>query len=138
MPAQPPLLRAWAVLVFGALLLWTSLEDSSAFAAALGGWIAALTLASLWITRRFGGQALQSRAFILMTAVMGGIVGALAAVLSAGLMLLKNGLHAHAFPDYPFGMIIDMLARAPLWAVAGLLLGAAVGLVWGGKQQEAG
>lgn len=130
MPRQSLLLRLWAVGVGGALLLWTSLEDNSAFLVALAGWTAAFTLAALWITRRMGGRAYSARMFVLLIAVIGALVGAGAAVMTAGLMLLKNGLHAHAFPDYPFGMLADMLARAPIWALAGVLLGVAVGLVW--------
>jgi hypothetical protein len=38
-------------------------------------------------------------------------------------MLVKNGLHSHLFPDYPFGLIVDLLARAPLWALAGMFAG---------------
>ncbi len=41
----------------------------------------------------------------------------------AALMLIKNGLHAHLFPDYPFGMIAEILTRAPVWALAGIFAG---------------
>ncbi|PJF26317.1 MAG: hypothetical protein CUN53_08335, partial [Phototrophicales bacterium] len=42
-------------------------------------------------------------------------------VITSALMLLKNGLHGHVFPDYPFGVIAEMLLRAPVWIGAGAL-----------------
>jgi hypothetical protein len=44
-------------------------------------------------------------------------------------MLLKTGWHAHPIPDYPASMIVEMLARAPLWAAAGALAGVGVWLI---------
>jgi presenilin-like A22 family membrane protease len=52
-------------------------------------------------------------------------------------MLIKNGLHAHLFPDYPFGLIASVIARAPAWALAGSLAGLALMLVWAAKRPHA-
>jgi hypothetical protein len=52
------------------------------------------------------------------------------------LMLIKDGLHAHLFPDYPFGMIVDILGRAPLWALAGILAGIGLLLAWWAIKQN--
>ncbi len=49
-------------------------------------------------------------------------------VATAGLMFFKNARHAHVFPDYPAGMLLATLERAPMWAAAGGLIGLSVGL----------
>ena len=120
--------QRWLVLASGgAALLWTSLEDNHVLPVVLLGAALALALMLRWITRRWGGSIFAGRAALLGAAGAGALTGVSAALATTALMLLKDGLHAHLFPDYPFGMIIDILARAPLWALAGAL--AAVGLL---------
>lgn len=118
-PKRSTRLRLIALGYGGGLLLWSSLEDNNVLPAALlGGGLALLALA-LWLTgASFGGKMLAGRRAILAVALFGAAAGFGAALATAALMLLKDGLHAHLFPDYPFGMIIDILARAPLWALA--------------------
>jgi hypothetical protein len=57
----------------------------------------------------------------LIFILSGGAIGGGGAVTAAAAMLLKNGLHGHIFPDYPFGVIAEMLLRAPVWMAAGAL-----------------
>lgn len=118
-------------LVYGAaLLIWSSLEDNSVLPAALlGGGLAVIILVR-WITRRWGGRTVAGRAALAAASAVGAAAGASAALATAVLMLIKDGLHSHLFPDYPFGMILDMLARAPLWALAGALAGIGLLLAW--------
>lgn len=69
------------------------------------------------------------RAGLLTMAMVGAIVGLGTAFAAALLMLVKTGWHAHIFPDYPLGMILDVLRRAPAWAAAGGFIGAGVGMI---------
>ena len=64
----------------------------------------------------------------LGTAIGAG-VGAGTALITALLMIWKTGMHAHPFPDYPTGLILDILRRAPMWALAGILVGVALALL---------
>ncbi|MFN8450475.1 MAG: hypothetical protein U0521_18290 [Anaerolineae bacterium] len=130
-PAYSGRLRLIA-LAYGALLLfWSSLEDNSVLPVALlGGGLALLAL-SLWLTRRYGGRIFAARTALLGAALAGAAFGLAASLAVAVLMLIKDGLHSHLFPDYPFGMIVDILTRAPLWALAGSFAGirSAAGMV---------
>lgn len=76
------------------------------------------------------GRTFAARAALLGAALAGAAFGLAASLAVAALMLIKDGLHSHLFPDYPFGMIVDILMRAPLWALAGIFAG--VGLLLAG------
>lgn len=69
------------------------------------------------------------RSGLLVLAMIGAIVGLGTAFAAGLLMLVKTGWHAHIFPDYPLGMILDTLRRAPAWAAAGGLFGLGVGFL---------
>jgi hypothetical protein len=92
--------------------IWLRLEDNAVWSAALIGLLisALFTLSAIGVSR-------NPLIFILS----GGLVGGGAAIASSAVMLLKNGLHGHIFPDYPFGVIAEMLLRAPVWTAAGAL-----------------
>ncbi len=45
-------------------------------------------------------------------------------------MLIKDGIHSHLYPDYAFGLIAEMVIRAPLWSVAGAFAGMGLLLAW--------
>ncbi len=129
-PIQRTALRL-AALGCGALVfVWTSLEDNGVLPVALLGSGLALVLVTLWVTGRFGGRVLAAREALLAAALVGAAAGLAAALSVAALMLIKNGLHAHLFPDYPFGMIAEILTRAPVWALAGIFAGVGGLLAW--------
>jgi hypothetical protein len=118
-------------LIYGvALFVWMGREDNAVWTAAAFG------VGLMWIMAR--GQhptaAPPSRYRLLIPVVRGALIGGGAAVAAAALMLLKNGLHAHVFPDYPAAVIGAMIARAPVWAAAGGIAGLGWGL-WGIRQQ---
>jgi hypothetical protein len=124
-------------LVYGAVLLfWSSLEDNSVLPAALLGAGLALIVSSAWLTRRYGGRTFTARTALLGTALAGAALGLASSLAAAGLMLVKNGMHSHLFPDYPFGLIVDMLARSPLWALAGIFAGIGLLLAWWAIKNE--
>lgn len=129
-----PTFRGWLrLLALGCgaiLLLWTSLEDNNILPVSLLGGGLALILLILWLTRRFGGHTFPARTALLGAALAGAALGIGSSLATALLMLIKNGLHSHLFPDYPFGIIVDLLARAPLWALAGIFAGIGLLLAW--------
>lgn len=105
------------------VFLWLRLEDQNALIAALCGIGLAVLALGIYTWRQTGGKTYSARTALLGAALFGGLCGLTGAVVAAILMLLKNGFHAHLFPDFPFGMISDMLLRAPLWTFAGALIG---------------
>jgi len=127
--AHSPLSRAGRQLLLLAglgSLWWMRWEDQDASAAALLGLLGASALALLWL----GAQPLLYRLGACSRATLLGILaGVGAAPLSAVLMLFKNAWHGHLFPDYPLGMVLALLERAPAWALAGALAGLALGLL---------
>jgi hypothetical protein len=129
-PAYRGRLRVIALVYGLILLLWSSLEDNRLLPViVLGGGLAFLVMI-LWVTRRFGSRSFAPRSALLGAALLGAITGLIAALASAALMLVKDGLHSDLYPDYPFGLIIDTLARAPLWALAGIFAGIGLLLAW--------
>ncbi len=112
-----------------AVLLWSSLEDNDAMLVTILGALlaiaATMTLFKLpFLRARFPSDDLPKRA-----TVAGALVGTLASVTTPLLMLFKDLRHAHVFPDYPPGMMLAMLERMPMWALAGGLAGFGFGLL---------
>lgn len=129
-PPYSTRLRLIAVIYGGILLFWSSLEDNGVLpVTVLGGGLALLILCA-WLARRFGGRTFAARTALLGAALFGAAHGLATSLAVAGLMLVKDGLHSHLFPDYPFGMIADILTRAPLWALAGAFAGIGLLLAW--------
>ncbi len=118
-------------LIYGAiLLLWLSIEDDNALEVAILGIGLAILSLTFWITGHLGGRVFERRFALFGAALAGAASGLLGALLSAGLMLFKVGLHSDDFPDFPFGMMVDMVARAPLWALAGIFAWIGLLLAW--------
>lgn len=125
-PRRDPRFR-WIVILGGVgLFLWLSLEDDAPYFAVIAGSALTLLLAYAAITAWWGGKTLSPSAWWIAAGVGGALIGGGSAVISAALMLFKNGMHAHVFPDYPAGLILAMLERAPVWALAGALIGVAL------------
>ncbi len=118
-------------MAYGLLLfIWLTPEDNTVWPVALSGLGLAL-LSIIWlIQRRLGGSVFPARYVLISGALLGGIVGLGGALSSAGLMFFKNALHAHVFWDFPPGMVVAMLIRAPSWALAGALSGLGIGCLW--------
>ncbi len=91
---------------------------------------------ALWIIRQYGGRTLAGRTALLATALAGAALGLASSLATAVLMLVKDGLHSHLFPDYPFGMIVAILERSPLWALAGIFAGIGLLLAWWTIQKD--
>lgn len=132
---QFPLLprRERRILTFAggaALFLWLSVEDNTVLPAALAGVSVSVVGFILWLDRRLSGATARFRLIVLASPFVGAGMGVGGAALTAALMLVKNGMHGHIFPDYPFGIMRDMLSRAPGWAVVGALFLFGVVLAW--------
>jgi hypothetical protein len=135
-PRRSSGLRLIALGSGGIVFLWTSLEDTNVLPVTLLGGGLALILLVLWVTGRFGGKTFAGRTAVMAAALIGAAWGLSAALAVALLMLVKNGLHGHLFPDYPFGMIAEILGRAPLWALAGIFAGIGALLAWWGNKRK--
>lgn len=130
----PRIPRRWQrLIVIGgglAVFLWLRLEDHGVVPAIIMGLILAGLALIVWLWPRLANRPLKPGRLVLLAALSGVELGLLTALAAAFLMLLKNGFHGHLNPDYPAGVILDTLVRAPIWALAGGLLAAALALVW--------
>lgn len=130
----PRIPRRWQrLIVIGgglAVFLWLRLEDHGVVPAIIMGLILAGLALIVWLWPRLANRPLKPGRLVLLAALSGVGLGLLTALAAAFLMLLKNGFHGHLNPDYPAGVILDTLVRAPIWALAGGLLAAALTLVW--------
>jgi hypothetical protein len=129
----PPLDYRLRLVVIGyglLLLLWVSIEDiHSEPVVALGAGFSALVSMHA-LLRRLGGQAVSERQLLFISSLGGGVVGAGASISTALLMFFKNAWHAHLFLDFPPGLMLAILERAPAWGLAGVLMGIGSGLLW--------
>jgi hypothetical protein len=99
------------------LLFWLSTENRSVQVAALLG------LAGSWLWLGRPQKTLPAKI------VIGALVGGGAALWATLLMFFKTALHAHPVADYPLPLLLAMLARIPVWALAGGLFALSLGLL---------
>jgi hypothetical protein len=116
----------YGVMVF----FWLRIEDNSVLPAVIGGLGLSLLGAHLWLTKNLSGKILRLGYLVIGSVSFGVVCGLATSAVAAGLMLLKNGMHGHVFPDFPFGVIVEILQRAPVWALAGGLAGLGLALAW--------
>lgn len=122
--------RLAALLIGVVVFFWLRVEDDNAIAAAVCAFLSACLIVTGWAWRKAGGRSYSWRRMLATCAALGGLVGLGTAASAALLMLIKNGLHGHLFPDFPFGMIAGVLALAPIWTIGGGLVGLGIGAVW--------
>ena len=108
------------------LFLWIGYEDRSP--ATVVGCAALLSLSS-GLSYAAGWHRSDRQPGLLRTALTGAVAGAAVGPLSAVLMLVKTGLHSHPVAEFSQSDLLRVLGLAPAWAVAGVLLGLALGLV---------
>ena len=112
----------------GVFFVWLGLEDRSlVIVALLGASLPAIFLAH-FLLRRFGGAALPLRKSMLLLSAGGLLVGSLGPLTTAVLMAVKVSLHSDPIPDYTPEAVLGVVARLPVWALAGLLVGVALAL----------
>lgn len=121
----------WMVIVYGIVIfLWLSPEDNHVWPVVLLGVGASALMVTYYTLGAVGGKPLLARYAPLLFAVMGTVTGLGAGVITVLLMLFKNISHSHVFLDYPVGLMAAVLNLAPVWALAGGLVGAGFGLAW--------
>jgi len=126
--------------------LWLAVEDRSAggpvIVAAAACLAVGLTVLRRWRLRGAGktpapalvhslwGRRLDERMVWLAQSTLCGFgAGLVVGPVAALLMLVKVSLHGHPAPDFTGADLVGALMRTPAWALAGLCLGAALGLV---------
>jgi hypothetical protein len=107
-----------------ALILWLPIEDVNLnqvlfFANALCAW---------WAARFWLDTSPQNPLFVRRHVLIGLVAGLAVTPVALFLMAFKSGLHGHGIPDFSGAQILGVLARFPVWIVAGLLLGLGVAL----------
>ena len=112
------------------LLLWMSLEDTHTEPVVVLGVVLSLLVSLQTLLRRMGGHGVSVRQLLLILSLGGGLVGVGASISTALLMFFKNAWHAHLFLDFPPGIMLAILERAPAWGLAGVLIGVGIGLSW--------
>ena len=89
-------------------LLWLPFEDQGLFGPVSLGGLGALALVRGWNKGAKVNLILRS-----------GLAGAMPFLLALGLMLVKSGVHSHAFPDFPLNDFVLLLKWMPVAAVLG-------------------
>lgn len=116
-------------IIYGVMLfIWLSAEDVSVQPVTLLGWGLAFLILLLMTWGKLDGLTLNGRAILVFAVLMGSVAGLGASVATTALMFFKNAWHAHIFPDFPTGMLLATLERAPVWAAAGGFIGLSFGL----------
>jgi hypothetical protein len=124
------MLRRWLVIGLGILtFLWLSIEDTHTEPVALLGIGLALLGIWSWATQQLKHTLIQGLHRYVLLMVLGGLTGLTSVMLTALLMFLKTAWHSHLFPDFPVAMMLAMLELAPIWSVAGVLLGLGLALL---------
>lgn len=128
-PAPNPVSRLLMVMAGMVILGWSGLEDKDAAAVTALGWTLAGLTVMIGLMSRFGGRTMGLAGLHKPAALVGIAVGALASLMTVLLMLFKNLLHGHVYPDYPPGLMLGILERLPAWGLAGGLAGLGLGFV---------
>lgn len=129
LPYPPVWLRLLLILYGGLLLLWLGSEDHAVLSTVLlAGGFSLLAVTQILCTR-IGGQDLPVRVWFLALLLSGLLTGIAIPLGSTFLMFFKTAWHAHPYPDYEPEIMLAMLERLPVWALAGLLFGLALALL---------
>ncbi|MEJ2012311.1 MAG: hypothetical protein P8X64_08825 [Anaerolineales bacterium] len=124
-----PAVAVW-LLTGLAYAIWFGFEDRSLTPVVF---LAALTCGAVGLTRcarfRDEAQPLMDRSALLRTALSGMICGAGVGPAASLLILIKTGLHSHPVPDFEPRDVLQVLRLSPAWAIAGGLIGLALGLL---------
>jgi hypothetical protein len=118
----------WAVAGL-AWFLWLGYEDVGLqVVLLLSACLSTAYVVTLW-NRWADRPGLSPGQSMLRSAIAGAVGGATIPPLADILMLVKISLHAHSVPDFTARDLGAVLGRTPVWALAGLAAGLALGLV---------
>jgi hypothetical protein len=135
-PPRPLWLRWTLILVSTVIFFWTGAEDDRVWVAALLGTAFSGVSLAHWLTDAIAGRLLTGWQIWATWATFGGLTGGLGIFATVILMAFKDARHAHPFPDYPTGLLAATLDRAPIWALAGVLIGTGVYALWRAHSQR--
>lgn len=125
----------WAIAGL-AWFLWLGYEDVGLqVVLGLAGWISLAYVVTLW-NRWGGGDRTVAGRTLIRAGITGLVGGATAPPLADILMLVKISLHSHVVPDFTARDLGAVLARTPVWALAGLAVGLALGLAGMARRSE--
>lgn len=123
-------LRLLTLAYGGMLLLWLSAEDSAVWPVTGFGLGLATLMLLLTLSDKLGGRRIPARVLPLAASLIGAVVGLGTAVTTVLLMFFKNAVHAHVFLDFPPGLMLAIVQRAPVWGLVGGLGGLGLALMW--------
>ena len=126
-PDRVPGLRWFTFLWIVCALVWVTLEGNLQLTLLFGVLTAMLILGSI-VGRFLAGRTVSLAVWLLVTAVLGVLLGLGSALLILLLMAIKTGLHAHG-PEFSAVEVNWVLQQIPLWAAVGLVAGLGVGLL---------
>jgi hypothetical protein len=118
----------WFTILWGLyMVVWAALEGGLRTTVFAAIWTAILIIGYLF-NRFLAGRTLSTGSWLLVSAVLGALIGMGSGLLTLVLMAIKTGLHAHG-PEYSAAELNWALQQLPLWTLAGLLAGLGLGLL---------
>jgi hypothetical protein len=122
--STPLWLRYYALILGILFLIWLPLEDTQtglviALAASFCAW---------WAARYLSMPHQSTYPLWLRFTAAGFIAGLLTTPLSLMMMVFKNGIHGHEFPDFNPQQMASVVEFTPVWASTGILIGLGAGL----------
>ncbi|MFW5709537.1 MAG: histidine phosphatase family protein [Chloroflexota bacterium] len=121
----------WLIALCGVtIFIWLGPEDQWTGPVTLLGTACAFLATTVWFTGRYGGRVIEGLHIPVWWGLVGTAIGMGSGLFTALLMLLKNVRHNHIAPDYPLELVGAIINRIPVWGMAGLMLGAAGGLLF--------
>ena len=112
---SPSSLKTWRSVAFGLgllILFWLPIEDQSILVPVL--------LAVAVVVVAVGFARLK---YALRPPIAGFLGGLIVSPITLLVMVFKTGLHGHGTPDFTAQQIIQVIQLAPVWTLAGGLLG---------------
>jgi hypothetical protein len=106
------------------MLLWLSLENSSELVVMILAIVTSFLLTIVIMAKKYQSLPLPFHNFV----IAGVLAGAAVTPLALTFIIIKNGLHAHIYPDYSIQQISIIIHRTPIWIVGGFLISIGVGI----------
>ena len=123
-PKSPIWLRLAAAILGAFLILWLPGEDSGT-----GIVLALAALICLWLAvYRLHTLSISSWKDVGRYGLYGSLFGTAVVPTALLLMAIKTGLHAHPVTDFTANQITGLFSRAPIWMIAGLIIGLGSGM----------
>ena len=119
---------SWAVAGLMSFI-WIGIEDRSSIPMIIvaTGLVIAIGLTLYeWAAQR---TRPTDRSTLWVATGLGALSGLLVPITTVILMLVKTSLHNHVVPDFSVDDVVAVFFRTPIWVMAGLLIGLALGLI---------